>query len=700
MKKWFQNRSILIKFLSVGWTTILLIALPSFVIMSYFFNNSDRAERILAISDSITSQMLYARVAEKNFVLRDLNSDLFYNSGSSKYLKEHRTFISLAQDEIRNLINLSPKGVQNKAKELMTLVDEYDSIFSKIVATYRKRGFKDWGLLGEWRQAIHAVEGSVSQMNRADIHEDLLQLRRLEKDYLLRQDEKYLEEVTNQLSLLRDKILNLPRQKAKRILKKIDIYENAFKNYILLQKKIGRTDEEGLQKDFIAVIHKMKPVVDNIFTETQAANQKARHEFMIASILIYFFGIGLGSTVLYFFARSISLNLIDLKNAVLHVGKGHLDTKVVINSTDEIGIVADAFNKMTADLDNITVSKNYVDQIIESMADMLIVISPQMTIKTVNRATLELLGYKEAELLGKPVSIILGGFNSDNLFINELARKKFVRTVEKEFVRKDGSKIPVSFSGSPMSSRLGIVCIAHDNTERKRAESILRKSERELRLLSSKTLEAQENERKRVARELHDGIGQALTGIKFTLENGLRKLREKKVIANVKAFDDTIPLIQATVEETRRIAMGLRPSTLDDIGITETIFWFCQQFESIYKTIRIKALIEVEEDRLPESLKTVIFRVLQESLNNVAKHSQADGVHLNLRNKPGAVELVIEDNGIGFDPEKLTLQENIDRGFGLASMKERTELAGGTLSIRSVPDEGTTVQALWPLAEK
>ncbi len=251
-----------------------------------------------------------------------------------------------------------------------------------------------------------------------------------------------------------------------------------------------------------------------------------------------------------------------------------------------------------------------------------------------------------------------------------------------------------------MSGRLGIVCIAHDNTGRKRAESILRKSERELRLLSSKTLEAQENERKRVARELHDGIGQALTGIKFTLENGLRKLREKKVIANVKAFDDTIPLIQATVEETRRIAMGLRPSTLDDIGITETIFWFCQQFESIYKTIRIKALIEVEEDRLPESLKTVIFRVLQESLNNVAKHSQADGVHLNLRNKPGAVELVIEDNGIGFDPEKLTLQENIDRGFGLASMKERTELAGGTLSIRSVPDEGTTVQALWPLAEK
>jgi signal transduction histidine kinase len=173
--------------------------------------------------------------------------------------------------------------------------------------------------------------------------------------------------------------------------------------------------------------------------------------------------------------------------------------------------------------------------------------------------------------------------------------------------------------------------VAQDNTERKRAEEMLRKSARELRLLSSRILEAQESERKRVARELHDGIGQALTGIKFALENGVRRLKETETAPHFKVLDDIIPLIQATVDETRRIAMGLRPSTLDDIGISETLYWFCQQFESIYKNIRILKLIEVEEDQIPETLKTVIFRVLQESLNNVAKHSGADRVQLSLQ---------------------------------------------------------------------
>jgi len=411
-------------------------------------------------------------------------------------------------------------------------------------------------------------------------------------------------------------------------------------------------------------------------------------------------GIALGSMVYYFFARSISWKLIALKNGVLRVAKGQLDTKLPVISRDEIGIVAESFNKMTANLQQITVSKNYVDKIIESMADMLIIVTSEGLIERVNLATLDLLGYAEEELIGKRFDRILAVPTTESALIDEIIRAKVVRNFEIEIIRKDSQKIFAILSGSSLSDNRGIVCIAQDSTERKRAEEMLRKSERELRLLSSKILEAQEGERKRVARELHDGIGQALTGIKFSLESRFRMLKETETPPYFKELENIIPLIQSTVDETRRIAMGLRPSTLDDMGISETIYWFCQQFEDIYKGIRIQQSVEVEESQIPEALKTVIFRVLQESLNNVAKHSKADCVQIGLLQKGKTVKLVIEDNGIGFDPQGHARQSARKKGFGLASMKERTEVSGGIFTLQSSPGQATSICAVWPTARQ
>jgi PAS domain S-box-containing protein len=642
-----------------GGATILFIVVSASVIMAYFFNKSYTADQIHGIADKIQMQMLLARIAEKNFIQSDLNNKTFYTTGTSTYLEENNAYLSNVQDEIMNLIKLLSGTQKHQANELLGLVDRYRSILSEMVKAYRKRGFKDWGLLGEWRQAIHNVESSVSQMNRSDIQEAILQLRRLEKDYLLRKESKYLDDI-----------------------------------------KIGQTEKEGLQKDFTGAINEIKPAVDRILDQARNADQRARHAFMTASIFIYFFGIGLGCAVSYFFARSISMRLTELKNAALSVGRGHLDTKIVIDTKDEIGIVAKAFNTMTTDLDTITVSKNYVDKIIASMADMLIVINPEMEIKTVNHATLDVLAYPEEELLGRRLSLVLNDLNFDRGFLEEFTWKQYIRNVEKEYIRRDGSKIPVVFSSASMTDDdgniLGIVCVAQDNTERKRSEKALKKTERELRILSLKILEAQENERKRVARELHDGIGQALTGIKFCLENGLRKIEEGKPFSQIQEINNAIPLIRATVEETRRIAMGLRPSTLDDIGIAETLYWFCQQFEEIYTITRIETSIEIEENQMTDSLKTTIFRVTQEALNNVAKHSRADRVLLRLHKVSDSIELTIADNGIGFEIEKHKLEKDKDRGFGLASMKERAELSGGSLSIRPALGQGTRIKVLWP----
>jgi signal transduction histidine kinase len=158
-----------------------------------------------------------------------------------------------------------------------------------------------------------------------------------------------------------------------------------------------------------------------------------------------------------------------------------------------------------------------------------------------------------------------------------------------------------------------------------------------------------------------------------------------------------IPLIQECVEECRRIQMDIRPSILDDLGLLPAISWFCRRYQTIYSGIKVELEQTLEERDIPDFLKIVIFRVTQEGMNNVAKHSKADLVHLSLRKMGGRIELVLEDNGQGFDPGKVLGSESAKRGFGLTSMKERTELSGGSFAIESAEGKGTTVRASWPL---
>lgn len=700
MKTWFRNRNLFMKILS-GWLiSILLIALSSLIIISYFLKNSDRSDKIHAIADNISIQMYKARLADKDFVQRDLHKKEFYEGGESYYLKKHRSIVSSVQAEIFNLINLLSGEKREYFEKLLQFVNEYNSLFLQLVDAYRKRGFKDWGLRGEWRQAIHDVENSVTNMHSLHLLEDLLQLRRYEKDYLLRGEMEYIQNHELQLRDLKIRVAKSGDNKSAIMLNELEVYEAAFKKYLAIQEKLGQTYEEGLQGDFLHVIHAMEPVIEKTFQEAHMASQRARRNFIQMSLWIYILGISLGSAIFYLFVRSISLTLKDLKNAVLNVGKGKLDTKIAIKSGDEIGIVSAAFNNMTEDLKQATVSKGYVDKIIESMADMLIVIDPDAKIKTVNQATLDILDYRENELLGKKINMVFGKEFSSESFIDELLGKGFIRNVEKVYFKKDGSKTPVLFSGSIMRDKSdkiqGIVCVAQDNTERKRAEDILRRSEKERRLLSGQILAAQENERKRVALELHDGIGQSLTAIKFWVENNLKISRKKPGTFKKKGLKPVVPMIQNAIDEIRRISMDLRPSTLDDLGITATISWFSRQFQTIYSGIRIEKEVDVKEVQLPETIATAIFRVMQEALNNVAKHSEADLVHISLLKKGDSIALVIKDNGIGFSLEYELLKENYDRGYGLAGMKERTKLSGGILNVQSSEGKGTIIRALWP----
>jgi PAS domain S-box-containing protein len=228
-------------------------------------------------------------------------------------------------------------------------------------------------------------------------------------------------------------------------------------------------------------------------------------------------------------------------------------------------------------------------------------------------------------------------------------------------------------------------------------EEELRESENRLRALSSQLLTVQESERKRIAMELHDGIGQMLTAIKFKVENLLQEKGKGKARAKDKSLEAIIPIVRESVEEVRRIQMDLRPSTLDDLGILATLGWFCREYQRIYSHIRIEKEIGLQEGEVSPTLKTVIYRLTQEALNNIAKHSKADLIHLSLRKKEDRIEWVVKDNGAGFDLEEILSSERAKRGLGLNSMRERTELSGGTFVIETTPGAGTVIRASWPI---
>lgn len=232
-----------------------------------------------------------------------------------------------------------------------------------------------------------------------------------------------------------------------------------------------------------------------------------------------------------------------------------------------------------------------------------------------------------------------------------------------------------------------------EKIEHRHSEEELGKTREQLRDVSFRLLLAEETERKRIAQEIHDGITQYWTTIKLRVEGILAQL-SKEITAPLK---DILPLIQVGLEETRRIQMNLRPALLDDLGVLATLNWFCREFQKAHPAIRVETKIEAQEDDISNPVKSVIYRVLQEALNNISKHSKTNLVNLSLQKKEAAIEFTIQDHGQGFDLNSVLSQKNYEKGLGLSGMKERIHLSGGSFEIQSIKGIGTTIRASWPL---
>jgi PAS domain S-box-containing protein len=327
------------------------------------------------------------------------------------------------------------------------------------------------------------------------------------------------------------------------------------------------------------------------------------------------------------------------------------------------------------------------------------------TIVEVNLTGANLIGLPRARLISRPFTLFV-----EDEFINSFfahLKKVFSSEVGQttELKMKSRGKKPlvyVSLRSLAVQGREGLRCrsTAMDITERKLAEEELFKAREELvrandrlRHLSDHLLKVQEEERKRISLEVHDSFASSLSAIRQRLQDiplGLKRQYHLEEVSNQ---------LEVAIEEAKRIQASLRPSVLDDLGIGPALNWFLREFRKSYPFISVEKTFQFGEAEIPDPIKIAIFRITQEALNNIGKHSKADYVTLSLSRTNHAIDLVIRDNGQGFDVDRTLSVENSRRGLGLSSMKERAALSGGSFRIESASGRGASIHVLWPLTE-
>jgi PAS domain S-box-containing protein len=258
----------------------------------------------------------------------------------------------------------------------------------------------------------------------------------------------------------------------------------------------------------------------------------------------------------------------------------------------------------------------------------------------------------------------------------------------------DGSLIPVYLSLNRLRGYKGLVLgmVITDLSEQKRKQAEeTKQTETTRRLLLERTLSAQEEERRRIARELHDEAGQLLTALLV----GLRTLEDARKLADAKAQGQRLREITAqAIDEVGRLARGLHPTVLDDHGLGVALSRYAAEYTKTHKIAVHLTLNELDSSNLPPEVQIALYRILQEALTNVARHSGAKTVTIRFARMPNAIEVAVIDNGCGFDARAVAVSSH---RLGIHSMRERAAMLGGTVSFIS-QRKGTKILVQVPLA--
>ncbi len=357
--------------------------------------------------------------------------------------------------------------------------------------------------------------------------------------------------------------------------------------------------------------------------------------------------------------------------------------------------------------------------IVESSSDAILSVTPEGIITSWNTGAERIFGYPAAEMIGRSIQLLIPpDLHYEKIWLRaSLHGAPDVHVYDAVWLTKDGRYIDVSVMQSPLRDAagrvIGVSKIVRDISERKRAQALLQQSHEaletkvhertaelsaanhSLRKLSSRLMQVQEEERSRLARDLHDEVGQLLTALKIDLQaiqHAEAKLEEARPLS------DSLKLVDRLLTQVRTLALDLRPSILDDLGLVSALRWYTNRQAERNNWI-LSFSVEGITGRIPVPVEVACFRVVQEALTNVAKYAKAKSVHVRVWQQAQDVMLLIEDDGVGFDVMLARQRAEGGHTIGLLGMEERVRLAGGTLSVTSTPGHGTKLHLCFRLVE-
>lgn len=345
--------------------------------------------------------------------------------------------------------------------------------------------------------------------------------------------------------------------------------------------------------------------------------------------------------------------------------------------------------------------------LVDSAPDATVIVDEEGRIVLVNALVSTLFGYSREELLGQPIEILVPErFRASHVGHRQrYLAAPTVRPMGTNLclfgLRRDGSELPVEVSLSPIHTNAGLLIASsiRDITDRKRSEQErerlleqVRRDQERLRALSRHLLNVQETERRAIARELHDELGQLLTALKTTLQTA----RQREPATSGMALDEGIGLADRMLDRVRTLSLNLRPPLLDELGLGPVIRSYVET-EARRAGLEVDLVIEPMETRMQPEVEIACFRVAQEAVTNVIRHARAHRIAVRLRRSPATLELSAQDDGIGFDVPTALRPDASGANLGLLGMFERVEALGGMLSIHSAAGRGTEVRASFPL---
>ena len=341
--------------------------------------------------------------------------------------------------------------------------------------------------------------------------------------------------------------------------------------------------------------------------------------------------------------------------------------------------------------------------IVDSAMDAVITVDESQTIVLFNRAAEQVFGVGRREALGAPLDRFLPQRlrdahrgHIDRFGKTGVTSRRMGDVTTLTALRADGSEFPIEAAISQASDggRRFYTVILRDISRRRQSEEALLAQQSELRELSARVLEAREEEKMHIARELHDELGQLLTALKMDLAAMREKLADPDLLEKARGMG---ALLDQTVTATRRISADLRPLMLDDLGLADAASWLVQDFAArsgIPCDARI-AQPEALQDAA-KSVSTAVYRALQESLTNIARHAGAKAAWVVLEAREGMLHLEVEDDGCGIAPRDLAKT----RSLGLKGMRERFAYLGGALEIGAAARGGTRLRIRVPMRGK